>query len=638
MKKIKNIVAIFLFFVTICLSACQFQAPDFDNEDVENNGGSVDDDQNNDNTENPDNSEKRVIDLIIEEYKALVKFEKNEKTTWTFEGFIIDMSATTYNDLYENYEVTMILDVSGIRIGISKGQVDGNYPVDITGLQNGVQVTVEGQIDQFNTVESGSVHSSICFYKPEISWTFEDDNNGNNPDDDNSEDSDSVVNKVNFAMINDTHGAFTDSNDGTSIGRVDTLLDGLEEQYGDYIKIANGDILQGSYVSSKTYGRALIESLNLMDFDAFVIGNHEFDWGLDKVAQYKDGDLSNGEANYPFLGANIFYKGTNERPEWIDAYTIVNYGDLKVGIIGLIGGTYESSILATYVNDYNFLDNPTQLVSNYAKELRTEKNCDVVVIATHDYDEVQNSRFANLSGDSRVDAIFCAHTHQKISESLTRKDGVKIPVVQNYDKNDTVQEVVIQLKDSDMSGYTTKIYSMKDYDNEPRYEISDDLEPLYQKYDSLIVESNSKIGYTSSSFNKTYIGKLTTQAMVSYDYGNDEYSNISLAVINTGGVRATIDRGDITMAEVFNTFPFENAIYLIKAPGSLLNTLVNDSYYYTYSTSSSFNQNVIYTVAVIDYVYVNKYNVSLFSSVVSEYSTGIIMRDVFIDYLIDKYN
>ena len=55
----------------------------------------------------------------------------------------------------------------------------------------------------------------------------------------------SAVN-VNFVMINDTHGAFTDSNTGYSIGRVDTLVELLEITNGDYVFIHNGDAFQGS--------------------------------------------------------------------------------------------------------------------------------------------------------------------------------------------------------------------------------------------------------------------------------------------------------------------------------------------------------------------------------------------------------
>ena len=72
-----------------------------------------------------------------------------------------------------------------------------------------------------------------------------------------------------------------------------------------------------------------------MEFDAFVIGNHEFDWGLDKIARYADGDPENGEADFPFLAANIVCEG--KKLDWTEDYVIVEREGFKIGIIGVIG-------------------------------------------------------------------------------------------------------------------------------------------------------------------------------------------------------------------------------------------------------------------------------------------------------------
>ena len=303
-----------------------------------------------------------IGEQIINEYQALKNGTTTKHTVWSFTGTVLDMSATSFNSTYNSYNVRMILDVYGVKIGIYDGQVDGSYPNDITGLEPGVEVDVVGTIAEEYTLTSGIFKSNIEFSKPNISWDKGENNETNvlNPNPGVT-----AKDKVNFLMINDTHGAFEDSLDGYSIARVGSLLDSLESKNGDYIKVANGDILQGSYLSSKTYGYAMIEALNLRDFDAFVLGNHEFDWGLDKIAKYKDGNLSNGEADFPFLGANIYYKGTTTSPEWIDPYTIVDYNGLKVGIVGVIGGTQESSILSLNVSEYDFVDDPSQIIKTY---------------------------------------------------------------------------------------------------------------------------------------------------------------------------------------------------------------------------------------------------------------------------------
>lgn len=623
MKNIKKVLLVLLLLISLSLCSCEFDFP------------------NDNNTDDNHDESNGVINAIMEEYNALVKFQTSEKTTWTFDGTVLDMTATKHNEKYNNYEVSLILSVSDVKVGVSLGQVNGKYPLNIDGLQVGTVVTVTGVIDQFYTVRSGGFYSTVCFTKPEISWegmssdsnnnNNDNNNNDNNNNNDDSNDSDTVVNKINFAMINDTHGAFTDSSDGNSIGRVDTLLSELESNKGDYIKIANGDILQGSYVSSKTRGLALIESLNLMEFDAFVIGNHEFDWGLDTIAKYKDGDSSNGEADFPFLGANILLKETNKSPDWIDPYTIVNYGDVKVGIIGVLGEGQESDILKSHVDAYVFAS-PLNIIKQYSKELRTEQDCDVVVLATHDYDDegMLYQQIANFSDEEEIDAIFTAHTHWFVNEYITRNDGISIPIVQNKHKNVTIQEVVLNLNENkSMLSFNAKAYYGEDY------AISSRFNALFDKYNYLILESEEVIGYTAKSFSRPELGTLCSESMLNYQYNISGYENVSLGLINTGGVRSGFDSGDISVATVFNTFPFENEVLLVKMYGSDIKKIIDSSYFYTYGNDvNSFQDSSIYVIAVVDYAYyANSY---LFRNTITLYDTNILMRDMFIDLIKER--
>lgn len=616
-NKILNILLLIIFVFTV--SSCNL---DFNQKT----------DNKNDNTEVP---ELTIGQQIINEYLALKNGETTQHTVWSFTGTVLDMSATEFNTKYNNYNVKMIIDVDGVKIGIYNGQVDGAFPTDITGLEIGVKVDVVGEIKEEYEMSSGIYHTNIEFSYPNISWNKGDINeptpdvptqNEPTPDVPNP---DKKADKVNLLMLNDTHGAFSDSTDGHSIGRVVTLLDTLEAKNGDYIKVANGDMLQGSYLASKTYGYAIIEALNLMEFDAFVLGNHEFDWGLDKIAKYKDGDLTNGEANFPFLGANIFYKGTNIRPDWIDPYTILDYNGLKIGIVGVIGGTQESSILALNVAEYDFLDDPSTLIKGYVEELRKEKDCDVVIVSSHDHDEDLNSKLASYTGVNSVDAIFCAHDHRLVYDSLTRPDGITIPVVENYDKNETVQEVILNLNSNyKYENFTRKHYYMSSY------KVSSKFNDLLAKYNDLIIESESQLGYSSSSFSKADLGGFAAKAMVNNTYING-YGSVNVGVLNTGGVRATISAGNISVADVFNTFPFENMVVLVKMKGKDIKKLTDGSYNYTY-TNTTLKDSEVYVVAVVDYVYYGK--PYLFTNQVSHIATDILMRDLLIDYIRDNYS
>ncbi len=446
------------------------------------------------------------------------------------------------------------------------------------------------------------------------------------------------VKQVNFLMINDMHGSLIDG-DGQSIGRVDTLCKELEKQNDEYILIQNGDAFQGTYISGETYGKAMIDAMNQMDFDCFIIGNHEFDWGLEQIARFKDGDESNGEANFPFLGANIAYKSNGQRPEWIEPYTIVDYLGLSVGIIGTIGYGQESSILGSNVEDYEFLD-PVSIIKTYAKELRNNFNCDIVVVATHDYSSYLNNQIITFPEESEIDAIFCAHTHQLINEQLTRGDGEEIAVVQNYHKNITSTEVIINLDDNyNYDSFTSTIYYTSNY------AISENVQEVIDSYQDLIDLSNESLGYTSSNIYKSTLGGYAVEAMLEADYVMNTFGDIDVAIMNTGGIRAIIDSGDITRAEVFEVLPFNNMIVIVNLSGKLIKSLYNNNSNYLYIDVASsigdynnLNDNQIYQLAVIDYVFEGVYYDEFDNLTQSDYiETGIILRDELIEYIDDLY-
>lgn len=559
---------------------------------------------------------------IQDEYAGLKAGTITEHTVWTFTGEVVDMTATVFNNTYGTYNVKLIVDIEGVLVGVYNGQVNSQYPSSIPNLAVGTQLTVTGTIAENYTMSSGNYTVSIEFSYPEISW----------------DDTSVGTTDVKFVMINDTHGALTDSSSSVSIGRVDTLYNELESANGQYIKIHNGDAFQGSYVVGAKYGLPLLEALNVMDFDCFVLGNHEFDWGIDKIAAYKDGNYTNGEANFPFLGANIYYAGTTTRPNWIDAYKVIEYGDIKVGVIGVIGADQESDILTRYVEDYNFVD-PVNLIKQYASQLRTQEGCEVVVVATHNYDENLNSRIAQLSGDSIIDSIFCAHTHQRINTSVARADGVNIPVVQNTHKNNLTTEVILELNDN-LSLASYRVNQI----NPSNYVISNDVQKVIDNYSDLIEDSLASLGKTTSSISKSTLGRYATEAMLDYEYCEASFDGkIDLAIINTGGVRATIDSGTITKADVFEVFPFNNMVVLVNLDGASLKKVYNSNSEYLYlgvadeiGSISSLKDTTIYQLAIIDYVFESTYSsYDVFDRLDSSQfiETDIIMRDILIEYI-----
>ena len=482
------------------------------------------------------------------------------------------------------------------------------YPEEAWGEYNGKTVDITG----YATGVSSNRYLNIMV----TDYKLADDNTGGG-----DEEEDNIV--LNVFSINDNHGDFYKNDNG-----IDKIAAGINALSGDYaIKIANGDIFQGTYVSSTQYGLPMLEALNAMDFDCFVLGNHEFDWGLDKIARYADGNPANGEANFPFLGANIIEKATGVRPSWIEPYTIVEVAGIKVGIIGLIGEAQESSILATHSDPYDFINGDT-LVSSYASELRTQKGCEIVIVAVHDYgDEVAASlqKWANYSGNSNVDAIFCAHSHQRVDESYFGTDGDVVPVLQNGGNGQTFAQLQLTIdNNNDIVNKDGTLHYTSGFASDGT------LDDVIDKHMDVINEGNRVIGTSAGGIGKSKLGQYACQSMLD-EFGAD------ISIMNTGGVRDSIDSGDITVGDVFQVFPFENEVIVCQMSGAMLKKYMNSNSNYNYygGNTSGIVDSQNYTVAIIDYVFFGVY--FDYYRPASYTNTQVILRDLLTEY-IDNLN
>lgn len=430
-----------------------------------------------------------------------------------------------------------------------------------------------------------------------------------------------VGDSINVFAFNDTHGAFNSDSEYPGFEKVNTIANSLEKENGQYIKIANGDIFQGSYVSNIHYGKPMVEAMNKMDLDAFVIGNHEFDWGINKIQEYKDGNLENGEADFEFLAANIVHTSTNETLEWTKDYIIVNNNGYKVAIIGVIQEGLETSIASDKIAGYKFLD-PVTIVSNLSKKLRTELDVDMVLVSIHGYSSYTNTRLASLSNDNRIDGIICGHTHQEISEFEMRNDGFNIPVVQSYTKNISVGEIVYSINNNKFEA-TINHYNPFDYGNDSK------IIEVIDKYKNTIDEGERVIGYTTEDLYRYRLGAEMVKAM------KEKYST-DVAIINTAGVRDDIGVGNIKVKKIYEVFPFDNKVILTSMSGEKLKNLYENNSSYLYF-SSGFNPyeldyNKTYTISTIDFVFTSTYYKNEFSNSTPN-NTNVFMRDIFIEYI-----
>lgn len=421
---------------------------------------------------------------------------------------------------------------------------------------------------------------------------------------------------VNVIMLNDNHGILNEEK-----GNLNKIASGINyyDSLGDVVKIANGDMFQGTYASSTLRGLPMLDALNVMDFDAFVIGNHEFDWGFDEMKKYKDGDVSNGEANFPFLGANIYDKQTNQMVDWLEPYTVVELSDVKIGIIGIIGEV-ETSILTSNIVDYDFVD-PTDIVKDLAAELRTVKECDAVIVSMHGDDSALNESLASFDGDSKIDGIFTGHTHSPTDEEIIREDGSSVCVLQNGGYGESFATLTLRFDEN-----KNIVETDGKLNNTDTFSNTGILSNVFEKYGDHISIGEEVILNTEYSIDRYDVGLSVVYSMYA-KYG------VAYSFINAGGVRTGIDAGEVTYADLFQILPFENEVYIITMSGSTLkNYLQNPGgiYYWGIGTDAIEDEQE-YNIAIVDYLFQSYYFDDFRTEIYVD--TNDLIRDVFIEYV-----
>ena len=133
--------------------------------------------------------------------------------------------------------------------------------------------------------------------------------------------------------------------------------------------------------------------------------------------------------------------------------------------------------------------------------------------------------------------------------------------------------------------------------------------------------------------------------MLNNAYVEYAFEGIDVAIMNTGGVRATINSGDITRGEVFEVFPFNNAVVLVNISGALIKELYGNNRNYLYidvdntiGNYNSLSDSTIYQLAVIDYVFENTFYTQFDDLSEDDYVvTDFVLRDLLMDYLEAAY-
>lgn len=411
--------------------------------------------------------------------------------------------------------------------------------------------------------------------------------------------------------INDVHGTMEANDDTFAMPGLSWYVKEQEKDETQAVLVLSaGDMFQGTALSNYSYGRNMIEVMNDVGFDAMVLGNHEFDWDIETVLAYFDGNPANGEANFPLLSCNVMEKTTGELMAGLIPYQLYDYEQFQVGVIGYMGLGIESDIAASKVSAYEFVD-PVPLIQKYAKELH-QKGADFVIAMGHDAFDGTNNRIAALAGDEAVDYIINSHTHATYTRTLTNGNGEIIPVTQagtacryatttHFTFNNSLNKSAEydQMKNIDLGGLDI-------YEDET---LKAKIAAMAKEIEPIMSEV---LAVASRNVSRSSVAIWTADAIL-------DAIPCDIAVINSGGIRNSAfpirENSNVDVKKVYEIMPFDNLVKTATFTGAeIINILkISDAVYssnivqsgnsFAFSNGEAIDAEQTYVLACVDYLF-----------------------------------
>lgn len=232
------------------------------------------------------------------------------------------------------------------------------------------------------------------------------------------------------------------ANHGGFLRRI-ALLKEQRRQHPGLLLFDSGDFSQGSAYFTCFKGEVEIELMNRMHYDAVALGNHEFDFGVEELANQLQ------KASFPVVCGNYDF-GTTPLAKWVRPYVVIERDGIRIGVFGL-SPSPEGLIDSAKFQGITFLD-PVASAREIICQLRQKEHCHVVVALSHlgwsEQDSISDQHvFSQLHG---VDLVLGGHTHTYFDklEYVMDSEQHPVPVDQNGKHAIYVGKMILELETS----------------------------------------------------------------------------------------------------------------------------------------------------------------------------------------------
>lgn len=357
-----------------------------------------------------------------------------------------------------------------------------------------------------------------------------------------------------IAHTNDMHGRIEEGDyDGIGLAKISALMEELRAENDNVLLFDAGDALHGQPIATIFEGSSMLEIMNMVGYDLMTPGNHDFNYGKERLLELA------GMADFDIVSANIY---TETGETFIEPYKIFEIEGVKVGVFGL--STPETKFKSHPNNTIGLeFKDPSETAQMMVDELEDE--VDVIVALVHlGLDETYGLTSKKVAMDvDGIDLIIDGHSHDKLPEGMMVNDTLIVQAGE-YDKNLGVVEIDYMDGEAEI---TARLIEKENVVIEADPDILALTAEIKAEYADLV---SPVVGTTAVVLDgernqvrkgETNLGNLLTDAML-------DATGADLAMTNGGGIRASIDVGDITIEEIITVLPFGNTVIVKPLSGA----------------------------------------------------------------------
>lgn len=337
-----------------------------------------------------------------------------------------------------------------------------------------------------------------------------------------------------------------------------------------------GDIYTGA-LSKKTLGKLPFDLYTAMGYDAVNIGNHEFEYGWISLVETKP------RAGFPVLNANVVHKDSGTMIA--QPYTILEQDGVRIGVIGVMGVDAFLNASAVFQRAELTVKEPIAVTQYWVDKIRPD--VDMIVVLTHQNKTapMQSNKESDpsvqrgfhedyeMAGKLKgVDVIFGGHSDNGLLEPVVHPDtGTVIAITFGQGMHLGYTKFKVDTEQHKVSLISGKLIPVDAKKLSPEARTLSLIEHQRQEFPELSLHVTNMTESAMRLYNQeSTIGNILTDIM-------RESSGSDIAMLNSGSIRADLNKGEVTREHVMNVYPFVDKVNIVKLSGKQLKELVEYS-------------------------------------------------------------